>query len=313
MVCPSCRSVGSRYSDECSHYGALLRRAGLDAGGQLLLPFVPPPPTPPAPATSSFSRSPVVVGPAPRLASKSHFRAIRWNFAAIAVLLMGSAFFGYGIRRLVEAGQSALTPPPLPVVIAASPRFDPMPFSPPVPQSVPRLVQPAPAQPLPALGSLHPATENDVIPRFFTANGAPLRLQNKFPVSRRTRLQITKLYNQWEQSHSEGADQVGHFMGFYAPDAQIFQVPGHEISCDALRALAIEVRNMGTFFSVRDQKPLLWARNARGDRIEPIAFHCYGHDSGDHIWGQRRLVWQKRASRWLIVRDDFPPRYSVSS
>ena len=119
-------------------------------------------------------------------------------------------------------------------------------------------------------------------------------------------------YEAWKQSHNEDAAQVGHFMAFYSPRATIRDEEGKKMSLDSLRNLAVNMRNAGTFSSARDQKPLEWAQNAAGDRVELLAFHCYGDDGGNLLNGQRLLTWRRSGGKWLIVRDDFPPRYFVS-
>jgi len=241
-------------------------------------------------------------------------RAIQWNGLSIAALLLGAACLGYGVRQMVFASRAVLLAGVSSSGTEVTPPLEPIP---PVSQSIAPPVQTppayvpgmAPSEPMPPLWALRPMQSKDVPLRSFVQNEAKLRLQNRHPVPHAVRLQVAKQYNEWRQSHRETASEVEHFMAFYAPDARVFDTPGRETSLSQLRALAIEVRNSGTFSKVTDQKPLQWGRSASGERVELLAFHRYEDDGGARRWGQRRLVWEKRDGKWLIVSDDFPPSY----
>jgi len=273
MTCPYCHLVSSRYAEICAHCGASLRRVDTDSPHQLPLPFLPPAPQLPLPSTvAPLPRREIAPMPAP----PRRVRVVRWNGVSITALLLGSACLGYGVRQIVLGSRAVL----LAVVSSSDKGVTPsqaqtMPsfqnIAPPVqapPAYMPGLAFP---EPMPPLSALRPADRNDV-PPFASLGGSPLRLQNINLVPRRTRLQITERYDEWKQSHGEGADEVGHYMAFYAPEARVFDTPGRQMSLSQLRALAIEVRNQGTYAKVLDQKPLQWgkARAASGSSCWPF-------------------------------------------
>lgn len=241
-------------------------------------------------------------------------RAIQWNGLSITALLLGAACLGYGVRQMVFASRAVLLAGVSSSGAEVTPPLEPIP---PVSQSIAPPVQAppayvpgmAPSEPMPPLWALRQMQSRDVPLPHFVQDEGKLRLQNRHPVPHAVRLQVVKRYNEWRQSHYENANKVEHYMALYTPDAKVFESPGMQISLSQLRALAIAVRNEGTFAKVLDQKPLEWRQNTDGSHVELLAFHCYEDDGGARRWGQRRLVWEKRDGKWLIVRDDFPPSY----
>ncbi len=307
MTCPLCHLVNSPLSlDVCSRCGALLRGSGTGA----------------APADGA-PRLGVAPSPTPR----PRRLLSRLNRLSNLTIWLGAALLGTGTGFLVRWGQQVFSPASSPLTVAAAPM--PIPMSPlqgqvaprSFPQAIPEQyrtgsrLRPKPLETLPEmppLAVLRPAKDVDVPLRDYAPNKISLRLSEVHPVSRAVRLEITARYNEWKQRQTDGTNQLESLIDFYAPGSRIFRVPDKAISRDDLRQLSIRTRQMGIFTSARDQKPLEWAQNAAGDRVELLAFHCYGDDGGNLLSGQRLLTWRRSGGKWLIVRDDFPPRYFVS-
>lgn len=118
---------------------------------------------------------------------------------------------------------------------------------------------------------------------------------------------LVQSYEAWKLAHSQ---PVAALMEHYAPEARIIRETGQVQHYNDLVALAQAVRQQHTFDKVSDVKaPQI---TISGNAAEVRARHCYQHSN--HTFtdciGDRRLVWQKRAGRWLIVQDYFPTRYT---
>ncbi|MBV9468683.1 MAG: nuclear transport factor 2 family protein [Abitibacteriaceae bacterium] len=118
---------------------------------------------------------------------------------------------------------------------------------------------------------------------------------------------LMQSYQAWKLAHSQ---PVAALMEHYAPESRIIRETGQVQHYNDLVALAQSVRKQHTFDKVSDVKaPQIIIS---GNVAEVRARHYYQHSNhaySDCI-GDRRLVWQKRDGRWLIVQDYFPTRYT---
>lgn len=329
MTCPHCGHLSSRFSEICTDCGARIRVRKASSSSSSAPKQQKrksrsgrrkPTPTPTQTLYSTIRKTVASSAPVRQAAvDQVRHRATSPQLVTVDARLLALVVGGVTVgwlwgrssvppRAAEEAPIAVPVQPPAPLADIA-PTTMPMPpasFSPGGSASLPPLSPSTPSRPFASSPVSFGSTANaDTILKHLK-DARALKLIDTYAVPALTRLEVGDAYFQWKRAHSRPSF-AGSILSFYAPDAKIYRRPGELISRDNLVFLASQASDVGLNTEVSDLAPPQWRQNADGSRVELLSAHRYSHDGGGWTSGQRRLVWQKRGAKWVIVRDDLPP------